>query len=95
MTDFLLAAATFVLAMAAVGLWRILRGPAAADRMMTAQLLGTDGVAVLLLLAVATDTPPIIDAALMLALLAAFASVAFVRDALPAQGKSREAPYRK
>jgi multicomponent Na+:H+ antiporter subunit F len=94
MTDFLLAAATFVLAMAAVGLWRILRGPAAADRMMTAQLLGTDGVAVLLLLAVATDTPPIIDAALMLALLAAFASVAFVREALPAQEKPREAPYR-
>ena len=49
--------------------------------MMAAQLTGTGGVAVLLLLATATETPPIVDVALMLALLAAFASVAFVRGA--------------
>ncbi len=47
--------------------------------MMAAQLIGTGGVAVLILLAVATGTPPIVDVALMLALLAAFAAVAFVR----------------
>ena len=81
MTDFLLSAAGFVLAMVALGLVRILHGPAAADRMMAAQLVGTGGVAALLLLAVATTTPPIVDVALMLALLAAFASVAFVRGA--------------
>jgi multicomponent Na+:H+ antiporter subunit F len=35
---------------------------------------------VLLLLAVATQTPSIMDVALMLALLATFVSVAFLRD---------------
>jgi multicomponent Na+:H+ antiporter subunit F len=46
--------------------------------MMAAQLLGTGGVAVLLLLAAAGKSPATVDVALMLALLAAFASVAFV-----------------
>jgi multicomponent Na+:H+ antiporter subunit F len=49
--------------------------------MMAAQLLGTGGVAILLLLASATETPPIVDVALLLALFAAFAAVAFVRSA--------------
>ena len=81
MASFLFAAAGFVLATEALGLLRILRGPAEADRMMAAQLIGTAGVAVLVLLAVATATPSIVDVALMLALLAAFASVAFVSNA--------------
>jgi multicomponent Na+:H+ antiporter subunit F len=83
MSEFLLGAAGFVLATVALGLFRILRGPAQADRMMAAQLLGTGGVAVLVLLAVATATPAIVDVAVMLALLAAFASVAFVTGASP------------
>jgi multicomponent Na+:H+ antiporter subunit F len=81
MTSFLFGTAAFVLAVVALGLFRILYGPTAANRMMAAQLIGTGGVAVLLLLATATDTPPIVDVALMLALLAAFASVAFVKGA--------------
>jgi multicomponent Na+:H+ antiporter subunit F len=79
MSDFLLVNAGFVLAMVALGLLRILLGPTHADRLMAAQLAGTGGVAVLVLLASATATPPIIDLALVLTLLAAFASVAFVR----------------
>jgi multicomponent Na+:H+ antiporter subunit F len=43
-------------------------------------LIGSGGVAVLLLLAAATQTPSIMDVALMLALLATFVSVAFLRD---------------
>jgi multicomponent Na+:H+ antiporter subunit F len=78
MTEFLLAAASFVLAMVALGLVRILRGPAVADRIMAAQLLGTGGIATLLLIAAATVVPAATDVALSLALLAAFASVAFV-----------------
>jgi multicomponent Na+:H+ antiporter subunit F len=81
MHEFLLAAATFVLAMVAVGLWRLLRGPSNADRMMAAQLLGSGGIAALLLLAVGTGVPAAIDVALVLALLAAFAASAFVRHA--------------
>lgn len=81
MREFLLAAAVFVLAMVSLGLFRILRGPADADRLMAAQLLGTGGVAALLLLAAATGVPAVVDVALALALLAAFASVAFAMGA--------------
>jgi multicomponent Na+:H+ antiporter subunit F len=56
MADFLLAASGFVLAMVALGLFRILRGPTDADRMMAAQLLGSGGIAALLL-AAATQLP--------------------------------------
>ena len=78
MVDFLVASAGFVLTMVAVGLVRVLRGPANADRMMAAQLLGTGGIAALLLMAVARDADALVDVALILALLAAFTSVAFV-----------------
>ena len=89
MDDFLLMAAGFVLAMVALGLIRILRGPAAADRMMAAQLLGSGGIAGLML-AGATRMTAMVDAALMLALLAAFASATFVTsgfDRIPADRK--------
>jgi multicomponent Na+:H+ antiporter subunit F len=78
MSDFLAMAAVFVLAMVALGLIRVLRGPADADRMMAAQLLGTGGIGALLLVAAATNTSALTDVALMMALLAAFASVVFV-----------------
>ena len=85
MADFLLAAAGFVLAMVALGLVRILRGPGDADRIMAAQLLGTDGIAALLLLGEAISAPAAVDVALVLALLAAFVSVAFVKGSVRSQ----------
>jgi multicomponent Na+:H+ antiporter subunit F len=78
MSEFLVLAAAFVLAMVALGLVRILRGPGNADRLMAAQLIGTGGIAALLLLAAGTGVSAVVDAALTLALLAAFAAVAFV-----------------
>jgi multicomponent Na+:H+ antiporter subunit F len=81
MAEFLLGAAAFVLAMVALGLIRVLRGPTAADRIMAAQLLGSGGIATLLLLAAATEMPAATDVALSLGLLAAFAAAAFA-DAL-------------
>jgi multicomponent Na+:H+ antiporter subunit F len=80
MADFLLLAALFVLVMVALGMVRILKGPGDADRMMSAQLLGTGGIAVLLLLAGSTGMAALVDAALVLALLAAFAGIAFVKS---------------
>ena len=80
MPEFLIATAGFILMMVAVGLVRILRGPANADRMMSAQLLGTGGIAALLLGA-GTGASGLLNAALTLALLAAFAAVAFVNSA--------------
>jgi multicomponent Na+:H+ antiporter subunit F len=81
MDDFLFAAAGFVLVIVALGLARILWGPGDADRIMAAQLLGTGGIAALLLLGEATSVPAAVDVALTLALLAAFISVAFVKGA--------------
>jgi multicomponent Na+:H+ antiporter subunit F len=92
MADFLTAAAVFVLAMVALGLVRILYGPAKADRMMAAQLLGSGGIAALLLRAAATETPAVSDVALVLALLAAFTSVAFVISASSPEGVGPETP---
>ncbi|MGH6836293.1 MAG: monovalent cation/H+ antiporter complex subunit F [Methylocella sp.] len=85
MTDFLLAAAGFILFTVAVGLIRILSGPSNEDRMMAAQLLGTGGIAALLLVAGATGVRGVEDVALGLALLAAFASVAFANSAAPSK----------
>lgn len=77
MNGFLLAAAGFILATVGLGLARLLRGPGDPDRMMAVALLGTGGVAVLLLQSVATGMPAAVDVGLTLALLAAFAAVAF------------------
>ncbi len=79
MREFFLAAAALVLIFVAIGLIRILRGPQDADRMMAAQLLGTGGIAVLLL-AAGSGLAAAADVALTLALLAAFAAVAFVKS---------------
>jgi multicomponent Na+:H+ antiporter subunit F len=88
MASFLFAAAGFVMVTVALGLFVILRRWAEVDHVMAAQLLGTGGVAILLLLAAATEAPPIVDVALLLALFAAFAAVAFVRSA---SGSERDA----
>ena len=81
MSSFLLFAGSLVLAFVALGLRRALRGPGDADRMMAVLLLGSGGIAALLLQGVATGMPGVIDVALSLALLAAFASIAFAKAA--------------
>jgi multicomponent Na+:H+ antiporter subunit F len=81
MNDALLAAAGFILLTVAAGLVRVLRGPGDFDRMMAVQLLGTGGIASLLLIASATTVVGVEDVALGLALLAAFAAIAFVNSA--------------
>ncbi|MCA1803995.1 MAG: hypothetical protein LC646_01205 [Xanthomonadaceae bacterium] len=79
MEQLYLALAVFLMLNVAAGLLRILRGPTAADRMLAAQLFGTTGVAILLLLAEAQGVPALRDVALVFALLAALATVAFVK----------------
>jgi len=74
-----LAITAFLLLNLAAGLWRVMRGPTAADRMLAAQLFGTTAVAALLLLAEGMARPALRDVALVFALLAAVAAVAFVQ----------------
>ncbi len=72
-----LALALFLLLTLAAGLWRVRRGPTAADRMLAAQLFGTTSAAILLLLAEALGLHALRDVALVLALLAIVAVIAF------------------
>jgi multicomponent Na+:H+ antiporter subunit F len=73
-----------------LGLWRIWIGPSMADRMLAAQLFGTTGTGILLLLAELMQQPALRDVALILALLAVMATVAFVARAHPAVDASQE-----
>ncbi len=82
MAEYMLWMAAWLLLMVALGLVRVARGPGRADRMMAAQLLGSGAIGVLLLFAVAHGETAAIDVALTLALLAAFASIAFVKFAM-------------
>ncbi|BDY07034.1 monovalent cation/H+ antiporter complex subunit F [Ferrimonas sp. YFM] len=77
--------ALFLLLNLIAGMWRVLTGPTAADRMLSAQLFGTTSVATLLLLAQATGLTALRDVALVFALLAAVTAVAFVRRAWPGE----------
>jgi multicomponent Na+:H+ antiporter subunit F len=78
MNELLLATAGLIVLAVAVGLARILYGSDDVGRLMAVQLLGTGGIAALLLIAYATDVPGVEDVALGLALLAAFAAIAFI-----------------
>ncbi|MFN3945098.1 MAG: monovalent cation/H+ antiporter complex subunit F [Allosphingosinicella sp.] len=80
MTLFFYAAAMVILLNIAASLARVLKGPTRADRMMGAQLIGTAGVAMLVLLSLVHGQPGVLDVALLLALLAAFAAVGFVKS---------------
>ncbi len=62
MQSLYLALALFLLLNLAAGMWRVMYGPSAADRMLAAQLFGTTAVAILLLLAQATAVVPTIRA---------------------------------
>lgn len=91
MTTLLVAAAVFLLLNVSVGLVRIARGPTPADRMLAAQLFGTTGVAILLVLGSALDLPSLRDVALVFALLAAVLTVAFVKRGWPVRGNGATA----
>ena len=76
------ALALFLLANLAAALLRVGWGAAAADRMLAALLFGTTGVAIVLLLATGDAAARVfVDVALVLALLAAIAGIAFARRA--------------
>ncbi|MGR8918768.1 MAG: monovalent cation/H+ antiporter complex subunit F [Gammaproteobacteria bacterium] len=78
--------ALFLLLNLALALLVVARGPGPADRMLAALLFGTTGVAVLMLAALALALPPSVDVALVLALLAAIAGIAFARRAWDTRG---------
>ncbi|HBQ40635.1 MAG TPA: pH regulation protein F [Halieaceae bacterium] len=78
MTVLMNAVAGVLLLLLVVGLLRIWLGPEPADRMLASQLFASTGVALLLVLAESQAQPALRDVALVLALLAVLATVAFV-----------------
>lgn len=78
MNTFYMGAALALFASLALAFIRVWNGPSVADRMLSAQLFGSTGVALLLVLAEIMKIPALRDVALVLALLAAMAMVAFV-----------------
>ncbi|MAD80211.1 MAG: multiple resistance and pH regulation protein F [Planctomycetaceae bacterium] len=79
MNSLLLLLAVVLLLTLIGGLVRVALGPTPPDRMLAAQLVGTTGAGVLLLLSQALSRPSLMDVALVFSLLAAVATVAFVR----------------
>jgi multicomponent Na+:H+ antiporter subunit F len=65
------AVALYLTLTAGLALVRLRRGPTLGDRVLAVTLVGTTGVAVLLLLSRATAAPAFVDVALVLAVLAA------------------------
>ena len=83
MTTFYTGAAAFLFLTVIVGLWRVVKGPDPADRLMAAQLFGTTAAAIMLLLAERGQTPGLRYLALVFASLAVVTVVAFSRLAWP------------
>jgi len=77
MTEMLLLSVLALMLSLSLGLVRILLGPGTGNRMLAAQLIGTTGVGVLLLLGSLLEQAALLDVALILALLAAVAAAAF------------------
>lgn len=87
MSELLAIAALILLLTLGAGLVRVVIGPTPTDRLMAAQLMGTTGIATLLVLAPVLRAPALVDVALVFALLAAVAAAAFTR-----QRRSAEEP---
>lgn len=90
MSALYLALAFFLMLNLLAGLARVMRGPTPQDRMLAAQLFGTTGVAILLILAETLGAPALRDVALVFALLGGVAVVAFVRRASAPETEERE-----
>ncbi len=71
--------ASAILFTALAGLWRITHADTTADRLLGLQLLGTTGIAFLLVMAQWLEQPVWREVALVLALLAAVITVALVQ----------------
>ena len=81
MTVLIHGVALFLLANLVIALIAAARGPTPADRMLVALLFGTGGTAILRLLALSGGGTALLDAALVLALLAAIGGIAFAQRA--------------
>lgn len=81
--DEVIALAALLLALSLIGgLYRVIRADCDGGRLLATQLIGTTGIGLLLLFGSTDDSHGLIDTALVLALLAAVATVAFTRQTI-------------
>jgi len=90
MATFFVGMALFLFLNLLAGLIRVVRGPEPPDRMLAAQLLGTTGVGILLLLGEGMGEPALRDVALLFALLAILTVFAFVERPAESEGEEAE-----
>lgn len=76
---FLYIVVLFLLATICAGLVRVWRGPTLADRLLTTQLFGTTGIAILIVLAGARPEPTLLNVAITFNVLAVLLVVCLVR----------------
>ncbi|GAO29946.1 monovalent cation/H+ antiporter complex subunit F [Geofilum rubicundum] len=69
----------FLLLNIALGLIRVWRGPTVADRLLTTQLFGTTGMAVLLVLAGSLEDPDLLNVAITFNVLAILLVIGLVK----------------
>lgn len=79
MNGLMVGVALFLLLNIVAGLLRVWWGPTAPDRMLAAQLFGTTGAAILLLLAAGLSMPSLRDVAIVAAMLASISTIVFER----------------
>ena len=79
MTTILLAFVISLILCLVLGLVRVALGPSTEDSMLAMQLISTTGVGFLVLMAEVSGRYALVDVALVLALLTALATIAFVR----------------
>jgi multicomponent Na+:H+ antiporter subunit F len=75
-TDVFIGAAAVFMALAVALLYRVFRGPTVQDRVLAVNVLGTNTVVILVLLAAGLGEPSLLDIALVYALLNFLMSVA-------------------
>lgn len=78
MSLFFLIIICFLLLVLALGLIRVFKGPTPTDRMLSAQLLGTIGVAILILSSINMANEALLNVALTLALLSPISLIAYI-----------------
>ena len=70
MDFFFISVSIFLLLNIGMGLFRVWKGPSVADRLLTTQLFGTTGIAVLIVLAGYLDQPTLLNVAITFNVLA-------------------------
>lgn len=89
MNVFFIIVIVFLLLNIALGLFRVWRGPTVSDRLLTTQLFGTAGMAILLVMAGYLKEPTLLNVAITFNVLAILLVISLVRSWKNKKGESQ------